>query len=69
MQAAAAIKEQARIRTHVDNLLAWDAVLMLPAAVSAAPALGTPTEQKAPLRQKLVGLNSIAGLCGLPQVG
>lgn len=52
----------------MDDLLAWDAVLMLPAAVSAAPALGATTEQKAPLRQKLVGLNSIAGLCGLPQV-
>lgn len=68
VQAAEAIREQTKIRNHVDNLLKWNAVLMVPAAVSAPPAIAAPAEEKAALRLRLVGLNSIAGLCGLPQV-
>jgi len=52
----------------VDNLLKWNAMLMVPTAPSAPPAAGASQEALAPLRQRVIGVNAIAGLCGLPQV-
>lgn len=65
-QVAAAVQEQMAIRHHVDNLLNWDGVLLLPSAVSAPPPRGRGSEPD--VRRRLVALGSIAGLCGLPQV-
>ena len=66
-QASAALQEQARIRHRVDDLLAWNAVLMVPTALGPPPPLGQSAEAKAQTRGRLIGINGIAGLCGLPQ--
>lgn len=54
------------IRHHVDNLLNWDGVLIIPTALGPPPALDSVTTPES--RRRLVALGSIAGLCGLPQV-
>jgi len=65
-QAAAAIKAQMAIRHHMDNLLSWNGVLVMPTALGPPPALDS--EIAPETRRRLVALGSIAGLCGLPQV-
>lgn len=64
-QAAAAIKAQMAIRHHMDNLLSWNGVLVMPTALGPPPALDS--EIAPETRRRLVALGSIAGLCGLPQ--
>ena len=60
------MKAQMAIRHHVDDLLNWDGVLIMPTALGPPPALETVIAPE--YRGRLVALGSIAGLCGLPQV-
>lgn len=64
-QAATAVKAQMAIRHHMDNLLSWNGVLVMPTALGPPPALDSVTAPET--RRRLVALGSIAGLCGLPQ--
>lgn len=65
-EVAAALREQMAIRNHVDNLLNWDGVLLLPSTVGPPPPRDSGSDPS--VRKRLVALGSIAGLCGLPQV-
>ncbi len=65
---AAARAERAAIRTRLDDLLAGDALLLLPSAPCAAPLIDAPMAEHERIRAQLIGITSIASLGGLPQV-
>ena len=65
---AAAQAERAAIRARLDDLLADDALLLLPSAPCAAPLIDAPMAEHERIRAQLIGITSIASLGGLPQV-
>ena len=65
---AAAQAERAAIRARLDDLLADDALLLLPSAPCAAPLIDAPLAEHERIRAQLIGITSIASLGGLPQV-
>jgi len=56
------------IRLHLDELLADNAVLLLPTMPDIAPLLQSPPESTVAFRERSLSLLCIAGLGGLPQV-
>jgi amidase len=66
--ASRAREARAAISRRLDALLADDALLVVPSAAGVAPrADATPGEHEA-VRDRVIGITSIAGLGGLPQV-
>jgi amidase len=66
--ATAATARRAPIRRRLDELLADDAVLVVPTTVGAAPLRGTATRDFEVWRNRCLGLLCIAGHAGLPQI-
>eukprot|EP00899_Mesostigma_viride_P015435 jgi/Mesvir1/23893/Mv10679-RA.2 len=69
-QSDAAAAARARIRQHLDTLLAEvpGTILCLPTATGPAPKKGTPSEELESFRARLFTLTVMAGLGGYPQV-
>ncbi|HSA79484.1 MAG TPA: amidase [Geminicoccaceae bacterium] len=67
-EVAAARVQQAVIRRRLDELLAGDALLLLPSAPGPATLLDAPMEEHERVRQRAIGITCIASLGGLPQV-
>jgi amidase len=63
-----AVRHRERIRTHLDTLLANNAVLLMPTVPDAAPHLALPPEDTVQLRERALALLCVAGLGGLPQL-
>ncbi|MFP5359749.1 MAG: AtzH-like domain-containing protein [Actinomycetes bacterium] len=62
---AAALADAARLAAALDHALG-DAVLLIPAAASAAPALDAPEAELEERRQATLGMTAIAGIAGRP---
>ena len=67
-EVAAAKAQRATIGARLDELLADDAVLLLPSAPCAAPRIDAPMAEHERIRAQLIAITSIASLGGLPQV-
>lgn len=63
---AAAARET--VRRRLDELLADDALLLLPSAAGPAPLIDAPMAEHERIRAQTIGITSIASLGGLPQV-
>jgi amidase len=66
--ARAAATTRQSIRARLDDLLAADALLILPSAGGPAPPLDAPVTVQEAVRDRTIGINCIAGLGGLPQL-
>ncbi len=66
--AKAASVHRADIRRRMDDLLADDAVLVIPTAVGIAPRCASPAAELDAWRNRCLGLLCIAGHAGLPQI-
>lgn len=66
--AARARQKRADIRAGLNGLLADDALLIVPSAGDAAPRIDASTPEHEDVRDRTIGITSIAGLAGLPQV-
>ena len=60
--------QRALIRRRLDQLLAGDALLLLPSAAGPAPRIDATMAEHERVRLRVIGITSIASLGGLPQV-
>jgi amidase len=67
-EVAAAEAQRAGIRRRLDELLADDALLLLPSAAGPAPRIDATMAEHERVRLRMIGITSIASLGGLPQV-
>ncbi len=65
---AAARTRRAAVRERLDRLIGDDTVLILPSAAGIAPRIDAAMAEQEVVRARTIGLTSIAGLAGLPQV-
>ena len=67
-EVATAAAQRASIRRRLDELLANDALLLLPSAPEPAPRIDATMAEHERVRQRAIGITCIASLGGLPQV-
>jgi amidase len=65
---AAARARRAAVRERLERLIDADTVLILPSAAGIAPRIDASMAEQEEVRARTIGLTSIAGLAGLPQV-
>ena len=65
---AAACARRLAVRERLDRLIDAGTVLILPSAASIAPRIDASMAEHEAVRARTIGLTSIAGLAGLPQV-